>query len=100
IRDATVTGVQTCALPISDGATPAAALIQATDGKFYGTTKGGGAAGSGVVFRLAVGVPAAPTGLTAAAATGHVNLRWLLSASAAKIGRASCGKERRQRVSR
>jgi uncharacterized repeat protein (TIGR03803 family) len=35
-----------------DGAFPYAALIQATDGNFYGTTSSGGAAGSGTVFQM------------------------------------------------
>jgi uncharacterized repeat protein (TIGR03803 family) len=42
----------------ADGASPAASLIQATDGDFYGTTYSGGASGTGVVFRL--GPHAAP----------------------------------------
>jgi uncharacterized repeat protein (TIGR03803 family) len=36
----------------SDGANPAAALLQAQDGLLYGTTVSGGAFGSGVIFRL------------------------------------------------
>ena len=36
----------------NDGAAPAAALIQATDGNFYGTTSDGGWGGQGTVFRL------------------------------------------------
>ncbi len=36
----------------SDGEGPYAALIQGTDGKFYGTTFGGGAHGYGAVFSL------------------------------------------------
>jgi uncharacterized repeat protein (TIGR03803 family) len=36
----------------SDGAGPYGALVQATDGGFYGTTFGGGAYGSGTVFRM------------------------------------------------
>ena len=36
----------------TDGAQPAAALIQATDGNFYGTTESGGASGKGTVFRM------------------------------------------------
>jgi uncharacterized repeat protein (TIGR03803 family) len=36
----------------SDGAYPSAALIQATDGQFYGTTRSGGANGAGTVFRI------------------------------------------------
>jgi uncharacterized repeat protein (TIGR03803 family) len=36
----------------TDGLNPAAALIEASDGNFYGTTSGGGANGKGTVFRL------------------------------------------------
>ncbi len=36
----------------SDGAHPKAGLIRATDGKFYGTTYGGGAADNGTVFSM------------------------------------------------
>ena len=36
----------------TDGAGPYGALVQATDGGFYGTTFGGGAYGGGTVFRL------------------------------------------------
>jgi uncharacterized repeat protein (TIGR03803 family) len=35
-----------------DGFSPAAALVQATDGNFYGTTSSGGANGGGTVFRI------------------------------------------------
>jgi len=37
---------------LNDGATPEAALIQAADGNFYGTTFQGGAAGYGTVFKI------------------------------------------------
>jgi uncharacterized repeat protein (TIGR03803 family) len=44
----------------TDGANPAAALIQGTDGNFYGTTYGGGAGGTGTVFKITpVGVETA-----------------------------------------
>ena len=35
-----------------DGANPSECLIQATDGNFYGTTRQGGAIGSGTVFKM------------------------------------------------
>ncbi len=37
-----------------DGAGPAAALVQAANGSFYGTTNGGGADGDGTIFRVGV----------------------------------------------
>ena len=36
----------------ADGAVPMAALVQGTDGDFYGTTSGGGAYGEGTVFKM------------------------------------------------
>ncbi|MGA2737144.1 MAG: choice-of-anchor tandem repeat GloVer-containing protein [Bryobacteraceae bacterium] len=36
----------------ADGASPDAALVQATDGNFYGTTSAGGATGGGTVFEI------------------------------------------------
>jgi uncharacterized repeat protein (TIGR03803 family) len=36
----------------TDGAYTNAALIQATDGNFYGTTFGGGASNAGTVFKM------------------------------------------------
>jgi len=38
----------------NDGGSPEAALVQGTDGNFYGTTYGGGQGNVGTVFRLAV----------------------------------------------
>jgi len=40
----------------SDGASPGAALVQGTDGTFYGTTYHGGGYGEGAVFSLSVGL--------------------------------------------
>jgi uncharacterized repeat protein (TIGR03803 family) len=40
----------------TDGANPFAALVQATDGNLYGTTRAGGADGYGVLFSLSVGL--------------------------------------------
>jgi uncharacterized repeat protein (TIGR03803 family) len=39
----------------TDGALPTAGLTQATDGNFYGTTKLGGSANSGTIFRISPG---------------------------------------------
>jgi uncharacterized repeat protein (TIGR03803 family) len=36
----------------TDGITPLAGLVEATDGSFYGTTSGGGANADGTVFRI------------------------------------------------
>ena len=36
----------------TDGSAPIAALIQGSDGSFYGTTLGGGSSGGGTIFRL------------------------------------------------
>jgi uncharacterized repeat protein (TIGR03803 family) len=47
-----VTFVHSFAVGSTEGANPAAALIQATDGNFYGTTSSGGAANVGTVFRM------------------------------------------------
>jgi uncharacterized repeat protein (TIGR03803 family) len=43
----------------SDGANPTGALVQGSDGSFYGTTYGTSTGGAGTVFRLAI-VPTAP----------------------------------------
>ncbi|HEY3864317.1 MAG TPA: choice-of-anchor tandem repeat GloVer-containing protein [Verrucomicrobiae bacterium] len=55
-----------------DGAYPAAGLVQAADGSFYGTTESGGAGGNGVVFRVYVS-PAPPVIQTIGPAFGVQN---------------------------
>ena len=40
----------------TDGSLPQAALVQATSGRFYGTTSAGGASDDGTVFELSVGL--------------------------------------------
>jgi uncharacterized repeat protein (TIGR03803 family) len=40
---------------VGDGLYPDAALVQGSDGNFYGTTNGGGASGSGTVFKITAG---------------------------------------------
>jgi uncharacterized repeat protein (TIGR03803 family) len=48
-----------CSLPnCADGGDPEAALIQDTDGNFYGTTTGGYPSNSGTVFRFSMGLGA------------------------------------------
>jgi uncharacterized repeat protein (TIGR03803 family) len=51
----TSTGVESVLhsfVPGIDGSDPVAALIQGTDGNFYGTTASGGTGGSGTVFKI------------------------------------------------
>lgn len=55
-----------------NGANPAGALVQATDGSFYGTTLGGGAKGFGTVFRLTV----PKVSLSIALSGGQIVLSW------------------------
>jgi uncharacterized repeat protein (TIGR03803 family) len=59
----------------ADGADPAGALVQGTDGDFYGTTYQGGSAvgfrgGSGTVFRFSVGLPPFVKTLTKSGSVG------------------------------
>jgi uncharacterized repeat protein (TIGR03803 family) len=53
--DGAMTVLHSFAGDTEDGAFPQAALIQATDGNFYGTTQAGGAFNAGTVFRMAAG---------------------------------------------
>ena len=52
----TLTTLHTFAGYPTDGGTPVAGLVQATNGKFYGTTFQGGANGDGTVFSVSVGL--------------------------------------------
>jgi uncharacterized repeat protein (TIGR03803 family) len=54
------------------GGSPSTALIQGSDGRFYGTTLYGGAASQGTVFRLAI----EPEFQSAILANGTMNLTW------------------------
>jgi uncharacterized repeat protein (TIGR03803 family) len=58
-----------------DGANPQAALVQGTDGNFYGTTDSGGSSEDGTIFRLSV-APAAPVFQTATLANRTLSLTW------------------------
>ena len=54
-----------------DGSYPAGALIQATNGDFYGTTFGGGSSGAGVIFQFSA--RATPVVVHSFGGTGGVN---------------------------
>src|SRR5205807_1967504 len=43
---------KTTPYPNSDGATPVAGLLQASDGNLYGTARFGGANGTGTIFKI------------------------------------------------
>jgi uncharacterized repeat protein (TIGR03803 family) len=59
-----------------DGAQPQAALIQASDGNFYGTTTLGGSNNLGTVFRLSIAPGPAPVIQTPLVTNGTVILTW------------------------
>jgi uncharacterized repeat protein (TIGR03803 family) len=80
---------------LTDGESPLA-LLQTTDGNFYGTTNLGGSAGAGVVFRLTIGSPPSITSQPAnqtitsgstttlsvtASGTGPLSYQWYTGAS-------------------
>ena len=52
----TLTPLHSFGVHPSDGSNPEGGLVQGTDGKFYGTTYGGGSHGYGSVFRLSAGL--------------------------------------------
>jgi len=58
----------------SPGANPQGALVQGTDGNFYGTTSLGGANGLGTIFRLSVPMPAVFKAITLT--NGTAMLTW------------------------
>jgi uncharacterized repeat protein (TIGR03803 family) len=69
---------------IADGQNPAAALVQASNGLFYGTTAAGGVNNYGTVFAYGLGIPFPPSGLTATSgSSGVVTLSWESTGSSA-----------------
>ena len=64
------------ALNYFDGSGPAATMIKASDGNYYGTTLYGGTSGLGSVFRITPGGLEAPANLAAQAGDGYVQLTW------------------------
>jgi uncharacterized repeat protein (TIGR03803 family) len=61
---------------VSDGANPAAPLVQGSDGSFYGTTSGGDLTGGGTVFRLGSPTLVAPQITSFARGTGSISFTW------------------------
>lgn len=62
---------------IADGQNPAAALVQGSNGDFYGTTAVGGLNNFGTVFEFGPGTDLAPYGLTGSSnSSGVVSLSW------------------------
>jgi uncharacterized repeat protein (TIGR03803 family) len=65
------------AFAIADGQNPSAALVQASNGLFYGTTAAGGFNNFGTVFSFGLGNPAPPANLTGSvSSSGVVTLTW------------------------
>lgn len=65
------------AFAIADGQNPAAALVQAGNGDFYGTSSAGGVNGFGTAFEFGPGIPFAPVDLTGSSnSSGTVALSW------------------------
>jgi uncharacterized repeat protein (TIGR03803 family) len=60
----------------TNGSRPLAALIQGSDGDFYGTTSYGGAYGGGTVFRLSVPSAPSPKVQTASKSGNTFTLTW------------------------
>ncbi|MGA3142677.1 MAG: choice-of-anchor tandem repeat GloVer-containing protein [Verrucomicrobiota bacterium] len=60
----------------SNGAYPNSALVQGTDGNFYGTTSAGGAHGDGAIFRLSLVSPPRPVFQSVTKAGGTITLTW------------------------
>jgi uncharacterized repeat protein (TIGR03803 family) len=58
-----------------DGYSPAAGLIQATDGSFYGVTMNGGLFGTGAIFRLTIQADA-PVITVVRQSGGKLELAW------------------------
>jgi uncharacterized repeat protein (TIGR03803 family) len=62
---------------VADGQNPAAALVQGSNGDFYGSTSAGGANGFGTVFEFGFGIPFAPVDLAGSSnSSGTVALTW------------------------
>ncbi|HEX9046829.1 MAG TPA: choice-of-anchor tandem repeat GloVer-containing protein [Verrucomicrobiae bacterium] len=65
----------------ADGCYPMATLVQADDGRFYGTTQAGGTSSYGTVFRLTI-TPDAPVLQGLAMTNGNITLTWSASVGA------------------
>ena len=60
----------------NDGAYPNSALVQGTDGNFYGTTSSGGVYGIGAIFRLSLVSPPRPVFQSVTQSAGTITLTW------------------------